>query len=258
MMLTLIALEFRKLWYARSVRLALILCLLLPWVWPLAPRLQDIYKLVIASGWQVPSLALITIAPFLLPLLVALTCAEVVGTEVAQGTLAPLILRPVNRSRIILAKLVTVLLYPALLLLVLFVGSLLAGLRYGYGDFVGGTGVGPGLFVGQGPLTTAQAFGQVAHAYGLTALILMPIASLSLLYSVTFLNTAAAALATLATLQVMNLLVVFPEGLQKLLLTSYMGLATQQGDISQGMMVVLGYTLVFAIATMVVFEKRDL
>lgn len=257
-MLTLILLEFRKLWYARSVRLALLLCLLMPWVWPLAPRLEEIYKLVIASGWQVPSLALITAAPFLLPLLVALTCGEVVGTEVAQGTLAPLILRPINRSRILLAKLITVLLYPALLLLVLFVGSLLAGLRFGYGDFIGGTGVGPGLFVGQGPLSSGEAFGQVARAYGLTALVLTPIATLSLLYSVMFLNTAAAVLATLATLQVMNLLVVFPEGLQKVLLTSYMGIATQQGELSQPIMIVLAYTLVFAIATLVIFEKRDL
>lgn len=257
-MLTLILLEFRKLWHARSVRLSLLICLLLPWVWPLAPRLEDIYKLVIVSGWQVPSLALITIAPFLLPLLVALTCAEVVGTEVAQGTLAPLILRPINRSRIILAKLVTALLYPTLLLLVLFVGSLIAGLRFGYGDFVGGTGVGPGLFVGQGPLSSGQAFGQVLRAYGLTALVLMPVASLSLLYAVTFLNTAAATLATLATLQVMNLLIVFPEFLQKVLLTSYMGIATQQGDLSQPIMIVLAYTLVFSILTLVVFEKRDL
>ncbi len=257
-MFNLIALEFRKLWHARSVRLALLLCLFLPWIWPLAPRLEEIYHLNIVSGWQVPSLALITIAPFLLPLLVSLTCAEIIGSEVAQGTLAPLLLRPITRSRIILSKLVTALLYPALLLLLLLVGSMLAGLRYGYGDFIGGTGVGPGLFVGQGPLSSVQAFTEVARAYSLTALILLPIASLSLLYAVTFLNTAAAALATQATLQVMNLLVVFPEFLQKILLTSYMGIATQQSNLGVPVLIILGYTVVLCIATMVIFEKRDL
>lgn len=257
-MLTLIALEFRKLWSARSVRLALALCLLLPWVWPLAPRLEAVYRLVIVSGWQVPSLALVTAAPFLLPLLVALSCSEVLGTEVAQGTLAPLLLRPLRRSSVMLAKLVSALLYPALLLLTLLLGSLLAGLRFGYGDFIGGTGVGPGLFVGQGHLSVAEAFGQVARAYALTALALMPIATLSVLYSALLLNTAASALCTLATLQIMNLLVVFPEALQKLLLSSYLGVTTQQGNLALPISVLLAYTLVFAIASLAVFERRDL
>ena len=257
-MLTLISLEFRKLLGSRSVRLAAVLCLLLPWIWPLAPRLGEIYKLIIVSGWQVPTLALETVAPFLLPLLVALTCAEMIGTEIAQGTLAPLILRPVNRSRIILAKLITALLYPAILLAILFVGSLIAGLRFGFGDFQGGTGIGPGLFVGVGELSSGAAFAEVGRAYLLAALSLMPIAALSVLFGVIYLSTAAAALATLATINIMTLLVVFPEALQKVLITTYLDLYTRQGDIGQPIILMIIYTVGFSVMAMFAFEKRDL
>ena len=34
--------------------------------------------------------------PMLLPLFIAVAVAEMIGTEVAQGTLAPLLLRPVD------------------------------------------------------------------------------------------------------------------------------------------------------------------
>ncbi|GAA4022091.1 ABC transporter permease [Deinococcus rubellus] len=257
-MLTLIMLEFRKLFGARSARLAALICVLLPWIWPLAPRLKGVYNLVIVSGWQVPTLSLITITQFLLPLLVALTCAEMIGTEISQGTLAPLMLRPINRSRIIVAKLITALIYPALLLAVLFVASLVAGLRFGFGDFSGGTGLGPGLFVGVGQLSSGEAFGQVLRSFLLDALALMPIAALSLLYAVAFLNTAAAALATLATIQIMNMLVVFPEALQKILITTYLDLYSRQGDLTQPIILMVIYTVGFSLLAVFAFEKRDL
>ena len=257
-MLTLITLEFRKLLTSRSVRLAALLCVLLPWIWPLAPRLKAVYNLVIVSGWQVPTLALETIAPFLLPLLVALTCAEMIGTEISQGTLAPLMLRPIDRSRIILAKLIAALIYPAILLLILFLASLVAGLRFGFGDFNGGTGLGPGLFVGVGQLTSGAAFAEVARAYLLAALSLMPIAALSLLFAVIYLNTAAAALATLATINIMTLLVVFPEAIQKILITTYLDLFSRQGDITQPIILMVIYTIGFSLLAIFAFEKRDL
>ncbi len=261
-MLTLIMLEFRKLFGARSARLAALICVLLPWIWPLAPRLKGVYNLVIVSGWQVPTLSLITITQFLLPLLVALTCAEMIGTEISQGTLAPLMLRPINRSRIIVAKLITALIYPALLLAVLFVASLVAGLRFGFGDFSGGTGLGPGLFVGVGQLGGGEALGQVLHAGLLACVILLPIAALSLLFGVLYLNTAAASLATFATLIVMQLLVVLPEGIQKILLTyhfklyAYGGYANP-GDINQGVILLLIYTIGFGMMAIFAFDRRD-
>ncbi|WP_407569716.1 ABC transporter permease [Deinococcus altitudinis] len=256
-MLTLLGLEFRKLLGARSVRIALIISFLIPWIWALAPRLQQVYGLVLTSGFQVPAISLITSVQFVLPLFVALSCAEMIGTEVAQGTLAPLLLRPIDRNRVILAKLITALLYPALLLVVLLLGSFIAGLRLGYGDFTGGTGLGPGGFIGQGALTSAMALSQVLRGYALGALVMAPIAALAMLYGVVFLNTSAAALATIATLQIMRLLTVFPEGFQQILLTTHLDLFLRQGNISQSLILLVIYTVGFCLLSIFAFDRRD-
>jgi hypothetical protein len=63
---------------------------------------------------------------------------------VTQGTLKSLLLRPLPRTLLLLAKLLAVLLYPFVLLSVSFLGGLLAGLFHGLGPFYGGTGLGEG------------------------------------------------------------------------------------------------------------------
>ncbi|ULH14907.1 ABC transporter permease [Deinococcus sp. KNUC1210] len=256
-MLTLLRLEFLKLLGARSVRIALLVCFLLPWLWSFAPRLQQVYGLVLTSGFQVPAISLITTVQFILPLFVALSCAEMIGVEVAQGTLAPLLLRPIDRNRVMLSKLVAALLYPALLLLALLLGSFLAGIRLGFGDFTGGSGLGPGGFIGQGALSSSMALTEVLRGYALAALVMAPIAALGLLFGVIFLNTAAAALATIATLQVMRLLTVFPEGFQKILLTTHLDVYLRQGDITQSLILLIIYTAGFSLLTIFAFDRRD-
>jgi ABC-2 type transport system permease protein len=257
--LNLLLLEYRKMLGFRSVRLAALVCLLLPWIWSFAPRLQDIYGLVLVSGWQVPALALITAVQFLLPIFIAVTCAELIGSEVAQGTLAPLMLRPLGRAQLITVKLVAALSYPVLLLGVLFAGSLLAGVRLGLGEFAGGTGLGPGSWVGEGLLTPAAAFAQTLRGYFLAALSLMPVAALALLLGVALLNTAAAALATLASLLVLRLLVVFPVNFQQLLLTTHLDayLGQNPDQLRTSLVYLLIYTVGFALLSLFTFERRD-
>ncbi|SMB95184.1 ABC transporter permease [Deinococcus hopiensis] len=263
-MLTLVALEFRKLLGSRSARLALLVCLLTPVLWLVAPRLNQLLQNVaLVSGWQLPAISLGVLVQFLLPLFLAITCAEMIGAEVSRGTLAPLLLRPVSRTRIIVSKLIVALMFPVLLVAALVGASLLAGVTHGLGGFQGGTGLGPGYFVGIGPLTAAGALGQVLNSSLLAMLMLMPVAALSLLFGVLYLNTAAAALATLATLNIMRLLVVFPEGLQRLLLTTHLDLYTRLGtpelqrSIPESLVLLLIYTVGFALMAVYAFERRD-
>ncbi|MBI0446661.1 MULTISPECIES: ABC transporter permease [Deinococcus] len=256
-MLTLVLLEFRKLLGARSARLALLVCLLLPLLWLIAPRLSALLQVALVSGWQLPAVSLGVLVQFLLPLFIAVTCAEMIGAEISQGTLAPLLLRPVDRTRVILSKLAVALLYPALLIVVLVAGSLLAGLGLGLGSFTGGTGLGPGFFVGVGPLSSSEAFLQVLRGSLLAAVMLMPVAALALLFGVLYLNTAAAALATLATLNILRLLVVFPEGIQRLLLTSHFDLYARQDNVLQPLILLLIYTAGFGFLAVYAFERRD-
>ncbi|GAA5511359.1 hypothetical protein Dcar01_00066 [Deinococcus carri] len=256
-MLTLVRLEFRKLLGMRSARLALLVCLLSPLLWLIAPRLSALLQVALVSGWQLPAVSLGVLVQFLLPLFIAVTCAEMIGAEVSQGTLAPLLLRPVDRTRILTAKLMAALLYPALLIAALVAGSLLAGLGLGLGGFTGGTGLGPGYFVGVGALSSGEALAQVLRGSVLAAVMLMPVAALSLLFGVLYLNTAAAALATLATLNIMRLLVVFPEGIQRLLLTSHFDLYARQDSVLQGLVLLLIYTAGFGLLAIYAFDRRD-
>ncbi|WP_027481432.1 ABC transporter permease [Deinococcus pimensis] len=258
-MLNLLLLEYRKMIGFRSVRLALVVCLVLPWIWSFSPRLQQLYGLVLVSGWQVPALALAPAVDVLLPILIAVTCAELIGSEVAQGTLAPLLLRPLSRARLVGVKLVAALSYPVVLLAVLFVGSLVAGARLGLGEFAGGTGLGPGSWVGVGLLTPGDALGEITRAYVLAAFALMSVATLALLLGVALLNTAAAALATLATLLMLRQLVVFPEKLQQLLLTTHLGLYTVQDPVQlrNSLIYLLIYTVGFSLLALFTFERRD-
>lgn len=257
-MTTLIWLEFRKLLDYRSVKLAALVLFILPWIWSFAPALQETYNLVLVSAYQMPALSVLSTMEFLLPLLVAVTAAEMIGSEVSGGTLSPLLLRPIERYKVLGAKLLTAFLYPFALLFILWLGSMFAGLRFGLGDFIGGTGLTPEGFAGTGLTSVGEAFGQILRAYGLAGFTLLPVAAMGLLYAVLTLNTAASALATVATLGIMRLFVAFPA-LKNWLLTSHM--SAYMGDASAvlpAISVVALYTVGCSTVAFMLFERKDL
>lgn len=268
----LLPLEFRKLIGFRSVRLGLIVAFSVPILLTFAPDngLSQVagINLFLVSGWQVPGLTLYIVMQYLLPLLVAVTCAEIVGGEVAWGTLAPLLLRPVSRTRIILSKLFVAMLYPLLLLLVtLLSGLLIGGLRFGLGSFAGGTGLAEGGFNGSGILEPATALFDLVRAYLIAGLVLAPLAGLGVVFGVLYLNTAAAALASVAGIILMRMLAVF-VWLKPLLLTEHLNayayfalpLESRAGTfkIEQSLILLLLYTIGCAVAAVALFERKDL
>ncbi len=268
----LLQLEFRKLIGFRSVRLGLIVAFLVPILFTFAPDVglsQFLNQnLILVSGWQVPGLALYMVMPFLLPMLVAVTCAELIGGEVAWGTLAPLLLRPVSRTRIILSKLFVALLYPIMLLLITLIsGLLIGGLRFGLGEFTGGTGLAEGGFVNMQILDPATALFQLTRAYLIAGLVLAPIAGLGVVFGILFLNTAAAALASVASIILMGMFSVFTV-IKPLLLTehlkAYYHFALSEADrtktisIEQSLILLLLYTIGCAVAAVALFERKDL
>ena len=255
---SLILLEFRKLLGYRSVRLALVILFLLPWIWSFAPALDKVYGLVLTSMWQMPALSLLTVMQFILPLLVGMTAAELLGAEVSAGTLAPLLLRPLERYKALGAKYVVALLYPLVLLSVLLLSSLLAGARFGLGGFAGGTGFGEGGFIGLGFLEPLDALGQIVRSYFIAGATLAPIAALALMFSVIYMNTAAAALATIATLNILRLLIVFPW-LEGWLLTSYLdAYVGTPATLLKALVILLLYTVAIMSVGLYIFEKKDL
>ncbi|WP_456410694.1 ABC transporter permease [Oceanithermus sp.] len=251
-----IAWEIVKMLHLRSVRLGLVAAFVLPIIWTLAPGLKQAYGLVLVSGWQVPSLALLAGMEFLYPFLVAMAAAEVLGAEVSMGTLKPLLLRPLSRTRFIAAKLIAALAYPFLVLGVSLLAALLAGLPHGLGGFFGGTGLGEGGFAGVGYLSAGAAFAEILRAYFFAALTLLPIAALSLMFAVWFNTTTAAALGAIATVLLMRLLIAFPS-LKPLLLTTYLDLYLRPGDWVMGLSLLFIYTLGFGLLAVLLFERKD-
>ena len=248
--------ELEKLFFLKPVRIGLAAAFLLPVIWSLAPGLERVYGLVLVSGWQVPALSLLAGMEFLFPFLVAMAAAEVLGAEVTMGTLKPVLLRPISRTRLMAVKLLAALSFPYLLLLASLLGALLAGVFHGFGGFYGGTGLGEGGFAGVGYLTAGAAFAEIARAYLLAGATLLPVAALAVFYAALFLSTTASALATLATVLLMRMLVVFPA-LVPLLLTTYLDLYLKPAAAGPGLLLLFIYTLGFGVLAVLVFERKD-
>lgn len=248
--------EIVKMLHLRSVRLGLAAAFVLPVIWTLAPGLKQAYGLVLVSGWQVPALSLLAGMEFLYPFLIAMAAAEVLGSEISMGTLGPLLLRPLSRTRFIAAKLIAALSFPFMVLGVSLFASILAGLPHGLGGFFGGTGLGEGGFAGLGFLSAKAAFAEVLRSYLFAALTLLPIAALSLMFAVGFASTTAAALGAIATVLLMRLLIAFP-GIKPLLLTTYLDLYLHPERWVMGLSLLSIYTVGFGLLAVLLFERKD-
>lgn len=256
-MIALLTMELGKLLRLASLRFSLLLLVVFPLLWAYAPGLFEVYGFYLVSGFQVPALGLLSGMEFLLPLLVAITSAELLGIEMAFGTLPTILLRPVSRSRWLLAKLLVSALYPFLILLFLLLVSLAAGAWFGFGPFVGGTGLGAAGILGQGTMEPAAAWTEIARAYTIAALSLVPISLLAVLFSVVFMSAAGGALATLGTLIVMKLLVVFPLVEPYLLTSQLSAYVAPVAGLGWVVLLIVLYCTVFAVAAVLLFERKD-
>src|SRR5690606_10872495 len=172
---TLLRMEFGKLLRLTSVRFGLIMLVLFPLLWAYAPGIFEIYGFFLVSAFQVPALSLLSSMQFLLPLLVAITAAELLGVELSNGTMPTILLRPVTRPQWLAAKLLVVAVYPLLIMAVFLLASLVAGSPYGFGSFVGGTGLGEAGLLGAGVMQPGAAFLELLRGYGVAALALIPV-----------------------------------------------------------------------------------
>lgn len=256
-MSVLLRMEFAKLWRLSSVRFGLLVLLVFPLLWAYAPGIFDVYGFFLVSAYQVPALGLLSSMQFLLPLLTAITAAELLGVEITNGTLPTVLLRPVTRPNWLAAKLVAAAVYPFIMLTVFLLASLLAGAQFGFGQFVGGTGLGEAGLLGSGVLGAGAAMGELVRGYLLAAVALVPIAMLAVFLTVAFMNAAGGALATLSALIIMQLFIVFP-GLEPFLLTTQLQTySAPAADLAWAIALIVLYSALFASAAVVLFERKD-
>jgi ABC-2 type transport system permease protein len=216
---------------------------------------------VLTDGTLFPLAALGIVLPLFLPVAVAVVGGDAVAGEVQTDTLRYLLVRPVSRLRVLVAKLVSV---------VVFV--LVATLAVGAVAYVEGV-----LFLGDAPTTgvvsvsgTTLTEGQMAQRTLLTfvyvVLAMLGVAAIALLLSTLTDSAVAAALGTIGFLIASTVLLGLDaaESLRPYLLTRYW-LAfidlfrdpIRWRDVIHGVLAQLAYVLVFAGAAWANFTTKD-
>lgn len=171
---------------------------------------------VLADGTLFPLAALAIILPLFLPIAVAVIAGDAVAGEAQTGTLRYLLVRPVGRTRLLVAKLISVVSFVLLAVVIVaatayVVGSLLLGDEPLAASVSGTT------------LTPAQVAVRTLLAIGYITLSMLGVAAIALLLSTITDSPLAAALGALAFLIASSLLLTLDaaEVLQPYLPTRY-------------------------------------
>jgi len=133
------------------------------------------FSIITANGLYVAIASLLALSVFLLPLLAAVSGSQTLAGEAEKGTLRTTLMQPTKRGALLAAKWLVANAYVALGLVILFIGSLIAG-----GAFFGFRSL---LLVSMGTVGVAHGIGLIAAAYLFVWLAMATAVSLSLLFS---------------------------------------------------------------------------
>jgi ABC-2 type transport system permease protein len=156
---------------------------------------------VLANGALYPAAALGIVLPIFLPVAVAVIAGDSVAGEASAGTLRYLVCRPVGRTRLLVAKLVSVIVFVLLAVVVV------AGVGYLVGTQLFGSG--PLSSTSGTSLSTTQATLRTILAVGYVGFSMLGVAAVAMFLSTvtdSALGAALGALALLVTSQVLVLL----------------------------------------------------
>jgi ABC-2 type transport system permease protein len=215
---------------------------------------------VTTNGALYPAAALALVLPLFLPIAVSVVAGEAVAGEAQQGTLRYLLLRPVGRTTLLVAKLVSIVVYVALAVVIV------AGVAYVVGTHLFGTAPLPSLSGGP-PLTTEQASGRMLLAVAYVGISMLGVGSFALALSTVTDSPLAAtlgALAVLVTSQVLDLLEA--AGPVRGYLPTHYWLAFVDlfrnpvlwRDLERGTLLQLAYVAVLLLASWAHFQTKDI
>jgi ABC-2 type transport system permease protein len=156
---------------------------------------------VLTDGTLFPLAALAIVLPLFLPIAVAVQGGDAIAGEAQQGTLRYLLVRPVGRTRLLVAKLVGVMTFVLLTLAVVAATAYVLGvLLLGSGD------IGQTTTVSGSSLSQEQMIGRTLLALGYALLCMLGVASIALFLSTVVDSPLGAALGTMAVLVASTLL----------------------------------------------------
>jgi len=175
---------------------------------------------VLTDGTLFPLAALAIVLPLFLPIAVAITAGEAIAGEAQQGTLRYLLIRPVGRTRLLVAKLVSLMCNVLVTILVVAITAYVVGvLLLGQQD-VATAGV---TSVSGSQLSDQELLMRTGLALAYAMLCMMGVAAIGLFLSTINESPLGAALGTLAVLIASTLLLTLEaaEALQPYLPTRY-------------------------------------
>ncbi|MBC7630796.1 ABC transporter permease [Aeromicrobium sp.] len=151
---------------------------------------------VLTDGTLFPLAALGIVLPLFLPVAVAVIAGDAIAGEAQGGTLRYLLIRPVGRTRLLVAKLVSVIVFVLIAVLVVAAVAYVEGrLLLGDGDPSGTVTSVSGTALSQGELVA-----RTAMALGYVTVMMLGVAAIALLLSTLTDSGVAAALGTVSIL----------------------------------------------------------
>ncbi|GAA1434647.1 ABC transporter permease [Microlunatus lacustris] len=217
---------------------------------------------VLSDGTLFPLAALGVVLPLFLPIAVAVLGGDAIAGEAQTGTLRYLLARPVGRTRLLVAKLVTVVAFVLLAVLVVFAVTAVEG-RLLLGD-APATGT---VSLSGSALTPADLGVRTALALGYVVVSMLGVAAVALFFSTLTTSSIGAALGTIGLLIASTVLLGLDAAgaLHPYLPTRYWLAFVDLfrdpilwTDVGRGLGVQLAYLLVFTLAAWASFTTKDI
>jgi ABC-2 type transport system permease protein len=222
---------------------------------------------VLSNGSLYPAAALALVLPIFLPVAVAVVAGESIAGEAATGMLRYLLVRPVGRTRLLVAKLVSLVVYVLFAVLAVAVTSYLVG----RGLLGKGTPPEPGTplvtSVSGIGLTPLQVLERMGYTVGYIAVSMLGLAAIALFLSTLTDSALGAALGALAALVTSQVLVALDAAasvrpyLPTRYWLSWIDLFREPilwRDVERGLGIQLVYVAVFLAAAWANFATRDI
>ena len=180
---------------------------------------------VLQDGTLYPLAALAIVLPLLMPVAVAVIAGDAIAGEAQTGTLRYVLARPVGRTRLLVAKMVSIVVFVLLAVVVVAaVGYIVGRVFLGDGTVTaGGGGVAGVTGVSGSTLSQTQLVGRSLMSIGYVAVSMLGVAALALLLSTVTDSSLGAALGALAFLIASSLLLTLSsaQAIQPYLPTRY-------------------------------------
>jgi ABC-2 type transport system permease protein len=225
----------------------------------------NLFTILTSSGINVGVISLVVMGQFFLVVVVAAFAGESVSGEATWGTLRYLLVRPVSRARLVLAKLTIAYVLTLIAILTIVGAGLIAGtIAFGWHD---ATAIQQTEFF---PLPVSvpagEALGRLALASGYVALTMLAVVAIGIFLSTLTDSTAAAVVSTVVVVVASQVLTAVPSlgSIKPYLPTRYwdewrnLFTGDTTHDMYKGVASALVFTAIFTVIALWRFRRKDI